>query len=192
MKNKKQVSLFEGVLVALICSLTGSVLYFTFTSLFSVDFTVKLLMTGLSFFYLLYLLSRSHEAIGRLSVVLVWFVITIALWFFSAPVLLFVSTQLVIIWLVRSIYFYSSLFSAAADLALSALSMATAMWTISHTASPFLTLWCFFLTQALFVLIPRSINSAINNTANQQHSETSFQHSYRVAEAAVMKLSSHQ
>ncbi len=68
---------------------------------------------------------------------------------------------------------------------------ATAVWAISHTASPFLALWCFFLTQALFILIPRRLNSAIN-TANQQDSEINFQQSYRVAEAAVMKLSNHQ
>ncbi len=189
MKQYKPVTFFEGVLAAVIFSLIGSVLFFTFAALFPEQFAINLLISGLSFSYLLYLLKRSQEKLGRLSVMALWFVITIAVWLLSVPLLAFLSIQLILIWLVRSIYFYSSLLSAIADLALTSLSLATAIWALSHTTSLFLSLWCFFLTQALFVLIPRSLTPASRHPQNKVDSEASFQHSYRAAEAAVTKLS---
>ena len=192
MKNSKPVTFFEGLIVAVICSFVGSVAYFSFSSIFPDDTTVKLLITMLSLFYIVYLLSRSIETIGRFTVILLWSVITITLWFFSPSIAVYLLIQLLIVWLIRSIYFYSSLLPAAADFLLTLLSVATALWATSQTGNLFLTLWCFFLTQALFALIPGCFKFLDSNKVQQLNTDVDFQRSYRAAEAAVIKLSSHQ
>lgn len=192
MNKLKSISFIEGILVAFIVSLTGSVAYLTFSFLLSEDFAVRLLITGLSFLYMLYLLGRSHESIGRPTVVLLWSAMSIILWLLWPPLSLYLIFQLLSIWLIRSIYFYSSLLSVVADLGLTAVSVAIAFWAASHTGSLFLTLWCFFLTQALFVAVPARINSRPGNNKQNMETEADFQRSYRVAEAAVSKLSTYQ
>ena len=184
----KTSTLFEGIIVALVGSFVGSVLYFALSSLFSDSFLIRLLISGLSFGYIVYLLSRSKERIGRITVITVWSVMVIALWLIWPPVTLFILMHLVAIWLVRSLYFYSSLFSSLADLALNGFSDAIALWAASHTGSLFLTIWCFFLTQALFILIPTGIKKTTSTISN----EDDFQHAYRAAETAVRKLSTNQ
>jgi hypothetical protein len=185
----KSSTLFEGIIVALISSFVGSVIYFALSSVFSDSFLIRLLISGLSFSYILYLLSRSKEHIGRVTVASIWSLGIISLWFIWPPITLFVLMHIVAIWLVRSLYFYSSLLSSLADLALNGFSVAAAFWAASHTGSLFLTIWCFFLTQALFVLIPTRIRKKASTTATSLQNEDKFQHAYRAAEAAVRKLS---
>lgn len=185
----KTVTLFEGVLVALICSFISSVAYVALSSIFSDSFLIRLLITGLSFAYILYLLSRSKERVGRFTFALVWTLIVTALWLFWPPFTVFLLTHLVMVWLLRSLYFYSSLFSSLADLALNGFSVATAFWAASHTGSLFLTIWCFFLTQALFVFIPGNLKHPISNRSSTLNNEADFQNAYRTAEAAIRKLS---
>jgi hypothetical protein len=55
----------------------------------------------------------------------------------------------------------------------------------------FLGIWCFFLVQALFVLIPRSIERKSRTVQPGHGGEDRFQHAYRVADAAVRKLTTH-
>ncbi len=188
----KSSSLFEGIIVALITSFVGSVIYFAFSSLFSDSVLIRLLTSGLSFGYILYLLSRSKDRVGRITVIAVWSFSVICLWFIWPPITLFILMHLIAIWLVRSLYFYSSLFSSLTDLALNGFSVAVAFWAASHTGSLFLTIWCFFLTQALFVLIPTGIKKSEAHTAAPLKNRSEFQTAYRAAEAAVRKLSTNQ
>lgn len=183
----KTTTFFDGVLVALVSSFIGSVSYFVLSALFADAIVMRLIISGLSTAYIIYLLNRSNERVGRITVLAIWSVITITSWFIWPPAVLFVLINLGAIWLIRCLYFYSSLFSSLADLGLTLLSIAIALWTASHTNSLFLTLWCFFLTQALFVMIPRSMKSS-KNTSSNLNKEADFQHAYRVAEAAVQKL----
>lgn len=184
----KKVTFFEGVIVALISSFLGSVGYFVLSSMFSDSFIIRLLISGFTFGYVLYLLSRSKEHIGRLTVMVIWSAITVATWVLWPTITLFVLIHLITIWLVRSMYFYSSLFAAFADLGLNGLSVATAFWAASYTGSLFLTIWCFFLTQALFVAIPTNIKQLVSGRSTSDGSDE-FQRAYRDAEAAARKLS---
>ncbi|OUR64308.1 hypothetical protein A9Q79_07675 [Methylophaga sp. 42_25_T18] len=186
----KTTTFFDGVVVALVCSFVGSAAYYILSSLFADNLVIRLLISGLSLAYVFYLLNRSNEKTGRITVMAAWSVITITTWVLWPPAPLFILINLGAIWLIRSLYFYSSLFSSLADLALTAISIAVAFWVASHTGSLFLSLWCFFLTQALFVLIPSSMKSTQKNTATNKDAD--FQHAYQVAEAAVQKLSTHQ
>jgi len=185
----KKTTLFEGILVALISSLIGSVAYFALSSIFSDTFLIRLLITGLGFAYSLYLLSRSKERIGRVIITVAWTVIVILLWFFWPPITIFFLIHLLMIWLLRCLYYYSSLFASLADFALNGISVATAFWAASHSGSLFLTLWCFFLTQALFVFIPSNLKHSRRNKSSALDNETDFQNAYRTAEAAIAKLS---
>ena len=121
-----------------------------------------------------------------------WLMIAGVLWFTHPPLLLYVSLHLGTLWLIRSLYFYSSALSALADLGLNGLGLAAGIWAITHTGSVLLGIWCFFLVQALFVVIPKSIQHKPGATQASHESEDRFQHAYRAAETAVRKLSSNQ
>ena len=188
----KPSTLFEGIIVALIGSFVGSIIYYALSSLFSDSFLIRLPISSLSFSYILYLLNRSKERIGHITVIAVWTVSVISLWFIWPPITFFILMHAIAIWLVRSLYFYSSLFSSIADLALNGLSIAIAFWVAGHTGSLFLTIWCFFLIQALFVLLPTTMKKPTSSVSMTFKNEDEFHHAYQAAEAAVRKLSANQ
>ncbi len=189
----KQPTLKEGIVIALLASFIGSIGYLTLSSLFSDSFVVRFLISSFSFLYLLYLLSRSKERMGRFTTVVIWAIVSLIVWISWPAITLFVLINLSLIWLVRSLYFYSSVLSSLADLLLNAFSMATAVWAFSHTSSLFLAIWCFSLVQALFVLIPHRV--AQNPSSKKPSSPPSsshtaeFQQAYHDAKVAVQKLS---
>jgi hypothetical protein len=188
----KKVRFWEGVVVALIGSAFGSIGFFGLSFLFSEDGAIRLLISGLAIAYIIYLLSRSQERIGRITAILIWFILLVMLWLFYPPLTLFVVFHVLAIWLVRSLYCYASLFSSLADLVLNALSIASAFWALHHTSSLFLTFWCFFLVQALFVYIPTGgIKHPTLDKAAIPNSESDFKRAYQTAEAAVRKLSTY-
>ena len=73
------------------------------------------------------------------------------------------------------------------DLALNGVSLAAAVWAVNQTGSLFVSIWCFFLVQALFVAIPASMKQKAGQTG-ESHKDR-FQHAYRAAETALRKLS---
>jgi hypothetical protein len=183
----KQPTFLEGVAVALAASLTGSVLYSTVDLLFPGVPVVRLLIAGLGLAYLVYLLSRSTERIGRVTAAAAWLLLAGILWFTHPPLLLYACVHLGVLWLIRSLYFYSSALSALADLGLSGLGLAAASTALARTGSVWLGIWSFFLVQALFVFIPKSIR---HSSGTARTGTDRFQHAYRAAESAVRKLSS--
>jgi len=185
----KTATFAEGIFFALITSLVSSVLLFSLSSLFSSSVLIHLIISGITLGYILYLLSRSKERIGRVIVVTTWFIGITCLWFAWPPITLFILGHVISIWLIRSLYFYSSLISSLMDLTLNSFSVAIAFAVASHTNSLFLTLWCFFLSQALFVMIPKSISKSTTNTSKHFNNQDDFQQSFRAAEAAVRQLS---
>ncbi len=186
----KQASFFEGLAVALIASISGSAAFATLTSVFSAMGVFRLVIAGLSLAYVLYLLARSQERVGRVTVISVWLVVTTMSSALIASPIFYIAIQLCLIWLVRSLYFYSSIVSALADLGMCALSLAIAIWAWTHSQSLFLSLWCFFLVQALFVMIPRQLTTSRQTQAQEDSTKDSFEYAHRAAETAVRKLTS--
>ena len=186
----KQPTFLEGVSVAIAASLAGSMLYTALNTVFPGIPVLRLLIAGMGLAYVVYLLSRSPERIGRVTATAAWVVVAAVLWFTATPLLLYVFGHLCAIWLIRSLYFYSSALSALTDLGLNGLSLAAAIWALTRTGSVFLGIWCFFLVQALFVIIPKRINRKPGAVQASHEHEDRFQHAHRVAEAAVRKLSS--
>ena len=186
----KQPTFPEGVTVALAASLAGSMLYTALDTVFPGVPVLRLLIAGIGLAYVVYLLGRSTERVGRVTAAAAWLLVAGVLWFTHPPLLLYVCVHLGIIWLIRSLYFYSSALSALADLGLNGLGLAAAIWAITRTGSVFLGIWCFFLVQALFVFIPKSVSRKPGAGQAGQAGEDRFQHAYRAAETAVRKLSS--
>ncbi|MGB5305852.1 MAG: hypothetical protein WBO57_06395 [Gammaproteobacteria bacterium] len=186
----KQPTFLEGVGVALAISLAGGVLYTALDTLAPGGPVLRLLIAGMGLAYVIYLLSRSPVPVGRVTAAAAWALVAGVLWFTHPPLLLYVCIHLGAVWLIRSLYFYSSALSALADLGLNGLGLAAAVWAVTHTGSVFLGIWCFFLVQALFVAIPESVNRKSGAAQAGHAREDRFQHAYRVAETAVRKLSS--
>lgn len=183
----KRPTFFEGVGVALAASIAGGVLFTVLATLFASGFVLRGLIAGLALVYVLYLLRRSGERVGRLTALAAWLAAASGIWLLGLSPPLYVLAHLGLVWLVRSLYFYSSLISAFADLGLLLFGLAAAVWALLATGSLGVGLWCFFLVQALFVVIPARIKrrSAQRTVADADR----FQRAYRVAEAAVTKLS---
>jgi len=186
----KAPTFLEGVAVALVASLVGSVLYTALTPTFASAAVLRLLIAGIGLGYLLYLLRRSHERVGRITVVALWVLAAVVLWLLHPPLPLYLVLHIGLVWLVRSLYFYASVVSALTDLGLSSLSLAAAIWAATHTGSLFLSVWCFFLLQALFVSIPHELSGKAAQRQPVADRDDRFQHAQRAAEAAVRKLSS--
>lgn len=183
----KTVTFWEGVVIALLASVFSIMGYYALTFFCPDDFAVRLLISGLAFAYSLYLLNRSQKSVGRILLMLAWFVILVTLWLFYPSLTLFLLVHVLAIWLVRCLYFYGSLFASLADLGLATLSVASAFWALHHTNSLFLTVWCFFLVQALFVYIPTGKKRP--NADRASTTETDFKRAYQTAETAIRKLS---
>ena len=184
----KQPTFFEGVIVAVAASVFGSAGALVLAPLFGRGDMAYMLICAISFAYLLYLLARSRERVGRITIVVLWLAITGIAGFSGLPLVFLGVMQLGFIWLIRSMYFYASVLSALLDLGLTLLSVITAFWAATHTGSVFLSIWTFFLLQALFVVIPRQMRSTHNKNTLPLQQEDPFLHAYRSAEAAIRKL----
>jgi len=186
----KQPTFLEGVAVALAASLAGGAVYSALEVVFPGAPVLRLLIAVISLAYVIYLPGRSPERVGRVTVVALWLIVAGVLWFTQPPLPLYLCMHLGAIWLIRSLYFYSSVLSALADLGLNSLALSAAVWAFTRTNSLFLGIWSFFLVQALFVVIPKeAFHRSGTNRASQAGTDR-FQHAYRSAEAAVRKLSS--
>jgi hypothetical protein len=187
---RKQPNFLEGVAVAIALSVLGSAFALVLTPLFGRSFIGYVLISGISFFYLIYLLARSRERVGRITTVALWMAVTGLVWLIGLPWFLLGVVQVGFIWLVRSLYFYSSVIAALTDLGLTATSVIVAYWAATHTGSLFLSIWTFFLMQALFVAIPKQWRTRRGD--QQPLQDDAFQRAFCNAEVAVRKLSTLQ
>jgi len=184
----KRPGFFEGAALGLAASLAGSASYLALGLVFPRATVGYLLVAGLGFAYTVYLLMRSPERVGRLVTLTVWMGGAALVWFLSPSLQLYLLFHLGLVWLVRSLYFQASLLSALADLALNGLALAAATAAALRTGSVFMSLWCFFLVQALFVFIPPALPR--QGRAEPAQAPDAFQQAHRAAEAALRRLSS--
>jgi hypothetical protein len=188
----KTPTFFEGVGVAFAASVAGGVLFVTLSTLFASELVMRILVAGIAFAYLLYLLSRSGERIGRVTVLAAWSVAAVVIFFFAPSFALYLLLHIGLIWLVRALYYYSGVIPALMDLGLNALAFAAAVWAAVQSGSVFLSLWSFFLVQALFVWIPSSIRRKKDKEQPEPQEQDRFQRAHRAAQSALRRLSSVQ
>ena len=145
----------------------------------------------LGFAYVLYLIGKSGERVGRVTTIAFWVVATAAIWLAGVPLGAFVLAHVGLVWLIRSLYYYSGVLPALVDLGLSVLGTTFAVWAAQRTGSAWLALWCFFLAQTFFVLIPASLSAHTQPRldADDGLGDDNFNRAQRAAEAAVRRLS---
>ena len=117
----------------------------------------------------------------------IWLAGALAAWYFAPSLLGYTVMHLGMLWLLRSLYFYSSAMAALLDLGLTSLALCAALWAAQSTNSVFLTIWCFFLVQAVFPVIPSSLRPA--STEHRNRENWKFSRAQRSAEAALRRIS---
>jgi hypothetical protein len=139
-------------------------------------------------------LIRTAERTGRVVVLALWAIVAGATWLFAVPLTAYVAIHVALIWLIRSLFSYSSLLAAALDLALTGLSLGAATWAFAHSDSVFLACWCLLLVQALHTAIPTHKPAALlsrdtqRRTARRAYTPDRFGTAHRAAEAALQRL----
>lgn len=174
---------WRGALVALLLSIAGALVFKVFAPLTGAGYGLKLLTLALSASYLLWLLGRHGAGVGRVASGALWLAAAAALLVFDPVLWTWLLVQVGVVWLLRCLYAHDSLHAALLDAGLNGLALAAAVATAAHTRSLFLSLWCFFLVQALYVLIP---GPAAKTGAADDHDP--FEHAERAAETALRRL----
>ena len=177
----------KGMTFGFIISVSAALLFFAFGVSVAVVPLLKLLIAGCTVAYLCYLLKHSDTRVGAWVTVCSWLLTTATVHYVSPSLTLFACAQLGFVWLVRTLYHHQGFIAAMLDLLLAGAGFAAAVWTAHETHSLFLSLWSFFLIQALFVLIP---NQSQRSTASPASSV--FDSAQRTAEAALRRLSQNQ
>jgi hypothetical protein len=183
---KPMPSLGAGLAAALVLSACGAALLATLPPLVGTGTALRAVVALLGFAYVLHAIGQSGERVGRVTTIAGWVVGASAAWLLGLPFAGYVLVHLGLVWLVRSLYYYSGLLPALADLGLTLLGAAFAVWAARRSDSAWLVLWCFFLVQAFHVLIPASLARGKAPSAP----DDAFARAHRAAEAAVHRLSS--
>ncbi len=183
----KRPSFFPGVGVALVLALAAGAVFAGLSPLLGVGSTLRLLIPALGLAYVIWLLRGSAETIGRVTTIVFWFLASAIIWFLAPPIAVYVPAHAGMLWLVRSLYFHAGLLPAVLDLGLSALSVSAASWAITRSGSVFLATWCFFLVQAMFVVIPSRLRARSPADAPATGDEA-FECARRRADAALRQL----
>ena len=184
----KRPGFFHGVIVAAVLAFFAAAIVATLTPFAGLGAVVRLIIPLLALAYLLYLLNRSAEKIGRVTTLAFWAALAAVTWWVAPPLPLYLMIHVGAIWLIRSLYFYSGIMPALMDLGLSALSVSAAVWAITRSGSVFLATWCFFLVQALFIAIPPAVQRKVKAEQSTPADSETFERAKRQADAALRQL----
>ena len=184
----KRHSFPNGVCFAAVLALLASIATTVLTPILSAVVLYKLLVPTLSLAYIVYFLSRNPEKVGRVTALALWMAAATGAWIMEPPLSLYIALHVGAVWLIRSIYAYSSIFSALMDLGLNVAAVSGMYWAAVHSGSIFLAIWCFFLVQALFVTIPPSVARQASREAGEDQDIEQFERARRRADAALRQL----
>jgi len=184
----KAPGFMHGVGLALAISVAGSALFALFTQVTGVESALQLIIALAAAAYLLFLLRGRSARVGRVTTVLAWTAVSAVSWILNPGLLVYLLVQMALLWLVRCVYFYNSLLAALLDFGLQVLSLGAALWALEQTGSLLLSLWSFFLVQALFVAIPPAGLRPAQSTLDCAEEDAGFTRAHRSAEAALRRL----
>ena len=180
-------SFAHGLGAAFVLSVCGAAVLAALSPWLGSAVGVRAVIALLGFSYVLYVIGRSGERVGRITTIACWCVIASAVWLAGLPLVAYVLVHVGLVWLVRSLYHYSGLLPALADLGVSLLGAAFAAWAAQRSGSAWLALWCFFLVQAFHALIPPTLAQRGGDAAVD--TADAFARAHRAAESAVRRLS---
>lgn len=186
----KTPSFWRQVGFGLLLSVIGGVVFTALRPLMGTELVLRGLIIGLGAAYLALLLHDLRARIGVVVTLACWVVVTGLLLAFNPTLWVWLLVQVLLIWLLRCLYRYDSLAAASADAALSGFALAMALVTADYTHSLFLTLWSYFLVQAIYVFIPRGrAGDASFALEPEPEPDDAFGQAYRTAEDALRRLS---
>lgn len=184
----KSPGIIDGVMVAVVIALGAGIASLFPGAFIDYGSLLNAVLLAATLTYLLYLFRRSNARVGHVVMIAAWAAVSLACWFFDLHPFEQVLIQAGFIWLVRSLYFHATLFSAALDFGLVAVGLAAGAWAMLNTGSLAGALWSFFLIQALFCWIPDFARKQSFNDSHATLHRSSFQSAHRVAVDAVRKL----
>lgn len=184
----KRPTFFSGIAIALGLAVLGSGTFFGLPLLIGSLGVLTLSLSCVGGIYILYLLTASQQKTGRLTVAFLWLVVTAAAWTFTSSIFVFFGVQVALVWLIRSAYYYRSVICAIGDIFLCGFSTLIAVAVAIHTSSVFLSVWSFFLCQALFIYIPGDFIS--KQSPFKHHAQDRFSRANRAAETALRRAHS--
>ena len=184
--SAKSPSFGHGVGAALALSACGAAVLAALSPWLGAAAAFRIVIALTAFAYVLYVIGRSGERVGRITTVVCWSVGAPAAWLLGLPLAGYVLLHVGLVWLVRSLYHYSGLLAALVDLGVSLLGVAFAAWALQHSGSGFLALWCFFLVQAFPALIPATLGERGRESTV---TDDAFARAHRAAENAVRRIS---
>jgi hypothetical protein len=184
--QKPAPSLGTGLVVAFVLSFSGAAVLAATAPWLGTATALRAVIAALGFAYTLYIIARSGERVGRITTLACWLAIASGAWLVGLPLGAYVLVHLGLVWLIRSLYHYSGLLPALADLGLTLLGAAFAVWATQRTGGAWLAFWCFFLVQAFHVFVPATLTRA----KPAIDVDDPFARAHRAAEAAVRRLSS--
>jgi len=179
-------SIATGVAAALVLSTCGAALLAASSPWLGATTALRAVIAMLGFGYAVFAIGRSGERVGRITTIAIWLVVAGAAWLLPLPLAGYALVHLGLAWVVRSLYYYSGLLPALADLGLCILGASFAVWAAQRSGSAWLAFWCFFLVQSFHVLIP----SSLARTGTPHAPDDAFARAHRAAEGAVRRLSS--
>jgi hypothetical protein len=183
----KPASLLGELGLGLALSLVAAAVGATLPLILPNAVALRTLIGLLGFLCVLHRLGLSGDRTGRVAVMALWSLVTIGAWLLGLSVGAFLAVQAALLWLVRSLYTYSSLLATGKDLAISALALAFAFWAALRTESVFLAAWSFFLVQALHVFFADTRARDSGPPACGEAGDA-FESAHRAAETALARL----
>jgi len=190
MSARKPPSFGRALAAAFVLSLCGAAVLAALAPFAGTGTALRVSVALLGFAYVLYLMASSGERVGRVTTVALWIVAASFAWFTGLPFVAYALVHVALIWLVRSLYCYSGVLPALADLGLSLLGAAFAVWAAQRSGGAWLAFWCFFLVQAFHVLIPPAVGAGTED--GSAAADDAFARAQRAADAAVRRLSAAQ
>lgn len=182
----KTLSFWPAVALALAISVLGWVLHSVIGGFLGIGVSLRVVVLVAAMLQLLALLATHPQRSGRVVAAGAWLALSGLLVLVDPALPVWLVAQTGFIWLLRSLQRYDSLLPAAADALLSGFALSAAIATAMHTRSLFLSLWCYFLVQALAAFLPRRLPTAAPPAAAGVND---FEASFRTAEAALRRLS---
>ncbi|WP_444995242.1 hypothetical protein [Aliikangiella sp. IMCC44359] len=186
----KTISLTQSIFIGLCLSIVGAVGFQTMSWVLPEGDVLQIILSTINFVYIAYLLFNSSHKTGRLSCLILYSTANIIL------LLAFISHEILLIflcssiWLARSIFFQKNLLASIIDALLILIGYSVALWTLSTTHSWFLTLWCFYLIQTLFIYIPQ-LTRIKKKQDNSLPDNQAFQIAYKNATNAIKRIENH-
>jgi hypothetical protein len=182
----KRPTFMQGAALALILAVGSAVAFVAFVPAFDRVAVLRCLITAQSAAYVIYLLYNSAEKTGRLTVPLLWIISAVCIALFVPGLLPVCIAHLGLVWLVRAVYFHSGLLPAVLDLGLCAVSLTAAIAAAKQSHSVFLSVWTFYLLQALFVAIPSARQASAGRRMSR--GDDHFEHAHRRADEELRRL----